>query len=95
MLESEGEISPEDGKSAVEEMTGLFELFEDDDVLDMFEMEEPADAALARHNPLNQQLGVADQRIESWFEPFSWAAPTGYLVDRATGQEDEDDDSLD
>jgi len=90
MLESDGEISPEDARAAAEEMTGLFELFQDDDVLDMFEMEEPADAALARHDPINQQLGVADQRIESWFDPFSWAAPTGYLADRATEEEEED-----
>ena len=69
ILESDGEISLEDAGAAAEEMTGLFELFQDDDVLDMFEMEEPADAALARHDPVNQQLGVADQRIEAWFDP--------------------------
>lgn len=90
MLESDGEISPEEARAAADEMSGLFELFQDDDVLDMFEMEEPADAALARHDPVNQQLGIADQRIESWFDPFSWAAPTGYLADRTTEQEEED-----
>ena len=95
MLESDGEISHEDARAAAEELTGLFELFQDDDVLGIFEMEEPADAALAGHDPINQQLGVADQRIGSWFDPFSWAAPTGYLADRAIdeveeGEEEED-----
>lgn len=42
-------------------------------------MEEPADAALAEHDPVNQQLGVADQRVESWFRPFGGTLPTGYL----------------
>lgn len=90
MLESDGEISPEEARAAAEEMTGLFELFQDDDVLGMFEMEEPADAALARHDPVNHQLGVADQGIESWFDPFSWAAPTGYLAEPATNKEQEE-----
>lgn len=92
MLESDGEISPEEARAAAEEMTGLFELFQDDDVLGMFEMEEPADAALAGHDPINQQLGVADQRIGSWFDPFSWAAPTGYLADRAIEEEEEEEE---
>ena len=50
----------------------------------MFDMVEPADAALAGHDPLNQQLGVADQRVESWFDPFAWTSPTGYLKDRSS-----------
>jgi hypothetical protein len=46
-------------------------------------MVEPADAALAGHDPLNRQLGVADQRVESWFDASAWASPTGYLRDRS------------
>ncbi len=37
------------------------------------------DAALAEHDPVNQQLGVADQRIENWFKPFAGTVPTGYI----------------
>jgi len=66
-------------KSASAELKGLFELFEDDDVLDLFEMDEPADAAVAGHDPVKRQAGVVDQRIEAWFKPFGWATPTGYL----------------
>jgi hypothetical protein len=42
---TEGEM-----ESASAELKGLFELFEDDDVLDLFEMDEPTDAAVARHD---------------------------------------------
>ena len=72
-----GELDDDAARAASEELGGLFELFEDDDVLNMFDMVEPADAALAGHDPLNQQLGVADQRVESWFDAFAWASPTG------------------
>jgi hypothetical protein len=66
-------------ESATAELKGIFELFEDDDVLDLFEMGEPSDAALAGRDPLKRELGVVDQRIEAWFEPFGWATPTGYI----------------
>ena len=78
-----GELDDDAARAASEELGGLFELFEDDAVLNMFDMVEPADAALAGHDPLNQQLGVADQRVESWFDAFAWASPTGYLRDRS------------
>ena len=74
-----GDISEEEAEHARGELRGLFELFEDDDVLDLFEMSEPADAALAGHDPIKQQLGVVDQRIEAWFQPFGGIALTGYL----------------
>jgi hypothetical protein len=48
-----------------------FELFEDDDVLNMFDMTEPADAALAGHDPINHQLGVADQRSSPGSTPLA------------------------
>jgi hypothetical protein len=81
MRADNGEFTEAETSSAVEALRGLFELFEDDDVLDMFDMEEPADAALAGHDPINVQLGVADQRIENWFKPFGATTPTGYLGD--------------
>ena len=81
MLQDEGELDSEKAKAASEDLRGLFELFQDDDVLRLFEMEEPADAAVAGHRPINRQLGVADQRIEAWFDAFGWTAPSGYLND--------------
>lgn len=76
-----GELSAEQVASAKSELHGVFELFQDDDVLSMFDMVEPADAAVAEHDLVNQQLGVADQRVESWFKPFGGTIPTGYLSD--------------
>jgi hypothetical protein len=73
------ELTEVEAASAADALGGLFELFEDNDVLEMFEMREPSDAALAEHDPLNRQFGVVDQRIESWFKPFGWAIPTGYI----------------
>lgn len=57
-------------ESSIEATRGLHETCEDDDVLDLWEMQEPADAALARGDPLNSRLGKADMRIEHWFDPF-------------------------
>jgi hypothetical protein len=73
------DISEEEAEHARGELRGLFELFQDDDVLDLFEMSESADAALAGHDPIKQQLGVVDQRIEAWFQPFGGIPLTGYL----------------
>jgi hypothetical protein len=47
--------------TAVAELRGLFELFQDDDVLDMFDMREPSDAAASRFTFKAQQMGIADQ----------------------------------
>jgi hypothetical protein len=58
------------GEGSIGATRGLFEVCEDDDVLDLFSMQEPADAALARENPVNRQMGKADMRIEHWFDPF-------------------------
>ena len=77
----EGLLEASEEEAAGDELRGLFELFEDDDVLDMFAMHEPADAAMAGHDPVNDYLGVVDQRLEAWFDPYGWAAPTGYLQD--------------
>lgn len=72
-------LSMSEVKSATAEFRGIFELFEDDDVLDLFEMSEPSDAAVAGGDPLKREMGVVDQRIEAWFEPFGWTTPTGYI----------------
>ena len=85
----EGEFDEAEEHAASDELRGLFELFEDDDVLNMFEMAEPADAALAGHDPITQHLGVVDQRVQSWFRAFGATATTGYLQDRADMPDDD------
>jgi hypothetical protein len=79
MRADSGELDEPSALEAGNELRSLFDLFQDDDVLDLFHMKEPADAALAGQSWLNQQMGVADQRIEAWFHPFAWTPPTGYL----------------
>ena len=54
---------------------GVYEVCEDDDVLDLFAMHEPADAAIALSDPVNIAMGKADMRIERWFESFSGEDP--------------------
>jgi hypothetical protein len=76
-------IAYDEAQRAIPMLRSLFELFEDDDVLDLFDMEEPADAALAGQSWRNRQAGVADQRLQAWFRPFSWTIATGYLSDRS------------
>jgi hypothetical protein len=73
-----GLLSADEAEHARDEIRGLFELFEDDDVLGRFDMFEPADAALAGHDPFSQQLGKVDQRLEAWFRPFGGVNPNGY-----------------
>ena len=80
--EDEGGLEHDEVETASVEMNELFGLFQDDEVLDLFEMEEPSDAALALHDPVKQQAGYVDQRVQSWFTPFGWTAPTGYLKRR-------------
>jgi hypothetical protein len=77
--------------AATAELRGLFELFQDDDVLDMFEMREPSDAAASRFSFRAQQMGIADQTVEHWFDPFGWTAPTGYLADNSDTEPDTDE----
>jgi hypothetical protein len=81
-----GRIAPEDVAPGIDALQGVFSLFEDDDVLDLFAMEEPADAALAGHSPINRQTGVVDQRIEAWFRPFGGVVRTGHLHDPEDGR---------
>lgn len=85
-----GELGADEASAATEEVRGLFDLFEDSDVLRMFEMREPSDAALAEHSPVNRILGTSDQRVETWFDPFGPVADTGHLSD-LSGSSDGDD----
>lgn len=79
MKVEEGALGASAARDAGAHLSGIFELFGDDDVARMFHMAEPADAALAGHSELNHQLGVVDQRLEAWFLPFGGTAPTGHL----------------
>lgn len=93
MQAEEGELSIEEAERAGAELSSIYDLFGDSDVLYLFEMEEPADAALAGHSTINRMAGVADQRLEAWFEPFWTAAATGYLDERKkAGSEDDPPD---
>ena len=72
--EAEGwlEARRDQGILTIEEETAASaELFEDDDVLDMFDMHEPADAAMAGRDPVNRYLGVVDQRLKAWLDATS------------------------
>jgi hypothetical protein len=66
-----GSLGAEEAVAAKAAARGLFELFEDDEVLGLFEMHEPSDAAPSGSD--------ADQRLETWFQPFGGTAGTGHL----------------
>ncbi len=72
-------LTHEEADEAKAHFNGVFELFQDDDVLNLFKMDEPADAAVDGHSWLSSQMGVVDQRVEAWFRPFGWATAAGYL----------------
>jgi hypothetical protein len=74
-----GELTEAEAASACGELAGIFELFEDDDVLDLFATREPDDAALSEGVQLRSRRTTVDQRVEGWFVPFSWTLPTGYI----------------
>ena len=64
-------ISEGGAATAKTALRGIYELFEDDDVLELFEMHEPSDAASGQ--------GDVDQRFENWFQPFGGTPSTGHL----------------
>ena len=66
-----GLLSRAEQTVACDELQGLFDLAEDDDVPDLSAMAEPSDAAVAGHDPINRQLGIVDQRLEAWWQPFA------------------------
>lgn len=72
-----GTLDEEDAALAVRELSALFDVFGDKDVLDLFRMREPPDAALAFHSSADRGLGIADQRPASWMLPFGGYAATG------------------
>jgi hypothetical protein len=48
-------------------------------VLLIFEMTDPADAAVVEATVVYEVMGIADQRIGAWFQPFGYSVPTGHL----------------
>jgi hypothetical protein len=64
------------GEPSIHALRGVFEICEDDDVLDLYDMEEPADAAVHGHDRISRQMGKADMRVEAWFEPM-WSGTDG------------------
>lgn len=74
-----GSIDAEQCARAIAELQALYELFEDDDVLRLFEMQEPADAPVVGDTFEALQKGVADLRTESWFKRFNNVPVTGHL----------------
>jgi hypothetical protein len=77
-----GKLTEQEVAGAVDELRGLLGLFVDDEVLAMFEMDEPADAAVAEHGRSHRRQGEIHRRVEAWFRPFDGTVPTGYLTDR-------------
>lgn len=79
MEHGEGKIDVDGLVAARAHLQGLFGLFQDGDVLKLFQMKEPADVAVSQDDPISIQLGVVDQRVEAWFRPFGGVPLTGYL----------------
>jgi hypothetical protein len=75
-----GRLSADEEQAAADALSGVFELFGDADVLLLFDLTDPADAALAGHSPEHVLGGVVDQRLEAWFDPFAWTIATGHLA---------------
>jgi len=78
----EVQLTEDETRKAKESLRNIFDLFQDDDVLDLFDMTDPSDAAVHGHSPVALELGVVDQRPQNWFVPFGNAKKTGYLDDR-------------
>jgi hypothetical protein len=79
-LRLEDRFTQLEAEKAKASLNGIFDLFGDSDVMFLFRMEEPADAAVASQSETSSAMGVADQRIEAWFDPFWDAARSGYGV---------------
>ncbi|MBJ7457548.1 MAG: hypothetical protein JHD02_00020 [Thermoleophilaceae bacterium] len=74
-----GVISEQESWNALEELGGIWMLFGDDDVLELFGMREPADAAIELRRSLEERESRIDKRVEAWFDVMQGAVPTGLL----------------
>jgi hypothetical protein len=59
----------------IEALRALYEVGGDDGILDLYDMEEPADAAVHGHDP-TRAPGKVDMRVEAWFAPL-WGGADG------------------
>jgi hypothetical protein len=65
------ELTSERARAATQALDGLWELFQGAEVLELFEVSDPAAVA----------------PVAKWFLPFGWTAPTGYLDEREDADE--------
>lgn len=77
--EKRGTIGGEEAEQATESLTGVFALFGDSEVLGLFEMEEPSDAAILSAQAEESHGEQIDQRLEAWFVPLWGKAASGHL----------------
>jgi len=84
-----GDLMPDVARAATDELSGLFELFQDDDVLELFDMREPADAAVAGRSPINVQLGWSTSGSRRGFSRSDGPSQTGYLSEPSAPNERE------
>jgi hypothetical protein len=74
------ELTEKEMCCAAKELRGLFELFEDDDVLALFAQSGPLDSgATSANDASTKKISLVEGRVERWFMPFGWAIPTGYI----------------
>lgn len=68
---ADGECSAEAAAAGKDALQGIFDLFDDDDVLGLFVLPEAIPAELRGE----QEIGHYENEIESWFEPFYEDSP--------------------
>lgn len=86
LTEMDSHLGEDERQQAVRALEGVFELCGDSDVLFMFDMKDPSDAAVAGDRLAYQVAGVADQRLEAWFDPFNYSIATGHLNETSTDE---------
>jgi hypothetical protein len=85
-------------RKSMDATKGVYEVCEDDDILDLFRMEEPADAALALVDPVNVMMGKVHNACRAMVSPFlRWSARlcassllqrAGYSTNRPVGEDE-------
>ena len=80
-------------QESIEATRKVYDVCEDDDILGLFKMSDPAEVAAAISDPANSALGKADMRIPEWFMPFyggnSGSAPHPLYGERSPDEEPE------
>ena len=80
-------------QESIEATRKVYDVCEDDDILGLFKMNDPAEVAAAISDPANSALAKADMRIPEWFMPFyggnSGSAPHPLYGERSPDEEPE------